>query len=550
MDKAAYARGRGRYFCSCFCVSAAAALISLGVSGCFTDWDGPDPPRDAFYFPTGLATSPGGKVLYAVNSDFDLQYNGGTVLALDLESLRSAALILQGELDKNIGSAACGALRLAENDQDLLNPGPCGPLSVEPFIRSAVSIGAFGSGIALSYRPSSLGPLSEGESPARLFIPVRGDPSVTFFDVSDDRDPGAVASRCASGDAFCLDCAAAGDNYRCGSSHRVGEDPGESVRQLTLPVEPVGIAASESGEALVVAHQSDAQASLVINPWNAKPALEYYLANLPVGPTEVASLPVPGLVAKLNASDACKVNSRCVSYEPGFLISHRAEAAVSLVRHHEDAGSNPRRPFLSLDGKTSILVNTSGADSRGIAVDASARRVCEAKCSASDMLCLKACTKVPLSLFIANRSPPSMLVGKVFTELVEQGGQVTGATERVEIHDTVPLSFGPARLAIGHVINRQGEKKLRVFTVAFDSRLVFGYDPEARRMDLVVHTGRGPHGIAFDTGGKGNGAYSFMYIAHFTDSYVGVVDLDMRKPQSFGSMLLTVGTPVPPRESK
>jgi hypothetical protein len=41
-----------------------------------------------------------------------------------------------------------------------------------------------------------------------------------------------------------------------------------------------------------------------------------------------------------------------------------------------------------------------------------------------------------------------------------------------------------------------------------------------------------------------------MYVGHFTDSYIGVVDLDMRRPQTFGSMFLTVGKPLPPRESK
>lgn len=545
MNIAGFIRGSRR-------LCGAAAMVSLfAVSGCFTDSDGPDPPRDAFYFPTGLATSPGGKVLYAANSDFDLQFNGGTVLALDLESLRSAALILQAELDKNIGSAACSALSLSGNNQNLLNPGPCSPLSAAPYIRSSVTIGAFASGLALLPRPSSLGAPPSGESTMRLFVPVRGDPSVTYFDLSDDRDPNAVRSPCGRGDAFCLDCGAEGENQRCGASHRAGEDSGESVRQLTLTVEPVGIAGTQAGDALVVAHQENYGASLLINPWNAKPALEFFLGSLGAGPTEVAALPVPALIAGENASDACVKNGRCISYEPGFLISHRYQSEVSLVRYHADAGSSPRRPFLSLDGREAIVVNTSGTDSRGVAIDSSARRECEEKCGENaDASCLKACVNVPLSLFIANRSPPSLVVGKVMTELVEKDGQVTGAYERIDIQDTVPLAFGPSRVALGHILDKNGNRSLRVFTIAFDSRLVFGYDPAARSMDMVIHTGRGPHAMTFDTGGDGSSAYSFMYIAHFTDSYLGVVDLDMRKPQSFGSMLLTVGTPVPPRESK
>ena len=44
--------------------------------------------------------------------------------------------------------------------------------------------------------------------------------------------------------------------------------------------------------------------------------------------------------------------------------------------------------------------------------------------------------------------------------------------------------------------------------------------------------------------------HSFLYVGHFTDSYIGVVDLDMRRPETFGSMFATVGAPTPPRESK
>jgi hypothetical protein len=41
-----------------------------------------------------------------------------------------------------------------------------------------------------------------------------------------------------------------------------------------------------------------------------------------------------------------------------------------------------------------------------------------------------------------------------------------------------------------------------------------------------------------------------MYVGHFIDSYIGVVDLDMRKPSTFGSMFISLGAPAPPRESQ
>ena len=60
-------------------------------------------------------------------------------------------------------------------------------------------------------------------------------------------------------------------------------------------------------------------------------------------------------------------------------------------------------------------------------------------------------------------------------------------------------------------------------------------------------TGRGPQPIAFDTGDD----YSYMYVGHFTDSNLGVVDLDMRHiATTFATMFATIGSPVPPIESQ
>src|SRR4051794_21959175 len=64
-----------------------AAAVIATVGGCYIGNQGLDPPL-SFYYPTGLITSPGRSVLYVTNSDFDLQFNGGTVLTLDLATLR------------------------------------------------------------------------------------------------------------------------------------------------------------------------------------------------------------------------------------------------------------------------------------------------------------------------------------------------------------------------------------------------------------------------------------------------------------------------------
>ena len=96
----------------------------------------------------------------------------------------------------------------------------------------------------------------------------------------------------------------------------------------------------------------------------------------------------------------------------------------------------------------------------------------------------------------------------------------------------------------------------RAFVVSFDSRLVAVFDPVLRRIDVNVRTGRGPHGIAVDAriDPETGEASSFLYITHFTDSYLGVADLDMRRSSgvdtTYGGIVLSLGPPEPPRESQ
>lgn len=515
------------------------------VGGCFSDSEGLSPPLDQFYFPTNLVVSPGRTALYVTNSDFDLQFNGGTVQVLDLAALRDKVTALQAVLAEGRGSASCAEVGLAQNDNPSQNPGACSALATAPFVKDSKVIGAFASSAVLVSKPDG--------SSTRLFVSVRGDPSVTFFDVADDRtQESAGASPCGPNAVLCLQCGSSGSPPRCGSDHRVGENKSESIRGLTMPVEPVGLAADESGEAIVVAHQTENLATLVKN-YGDKPKLEYFIPNLPFGPNDVAALPEPGAIIEARKLAGGEGASSGPSYQPGFLVTYRVASQIDLLRYYPDDGSGPAKPFISREGTVTIQTSPLGDDQRGIAVDPSERKACEAACGAqADALaCLRACAEIPVRFYVASRAPEALIVGEVETQLVvDEAGAVTGARDDIFIRDTVPLSFGASRVAVGDIVGEDGEYHRRVFVLAFDSRHVFMYSPEARRIEAVINTGRGPHAIAFDTGLEGEEPRSFMYIGHFTDSYLGVVDLDMRRKNTFGSMFVTVGEPQPPRESK
>ena len=67
------------------------ALLGVGLSaGCAQEDAGTPPPTDAFHYPISLALQPSEGVahtLYVASSNFDLRYNRGTVLAIDLTAL-------------------------------------------------------------------------------------------------------------------------------------------------------------------------------------------------------------------------------------------------------------------------------------------------------------------------------------------------------------------------------------------------------------------------------------------------------------------------------
>lgn len=532
--------------------TALAGLCAALLSACFDTDQGPAPPERQFYFPTGLSVSPGGKALYVVNSDFDLQFRAGTIQALDLERLRVTLQKMRppfsgaaGALDPSGVDCGAAGLGLNTSSDALLYPGACAPIDLDTppdgqgsLVRASADIGAFGSDMLTLRRPPGPG---ETRTEARLLIPVRGDPSVTWVTIDDDSD---------GQQTFRLDCGQ-GSGRRCADSHRAGIDPSSNLRSLTLPGEPFELAVSDRTDAVVVTHQTAGAVSLLLNGWTTgdpalysrcaklppAPTLAFVLGGLPSGVTGTVALPMPRLAALYPDE---------IPYAPAFLVSYRNAAQIDLVRFYDDCQSAPSRPFLALTGRAGVNVNAGGFDSRSIAIDAGVRQTCEASCADADRTCLAGCAGVPVDIYVANRTPPSLLVGKA-TGSVSQ----LGVNDAVSFGASIPLAQGASRIEFGHIIDTDGQRRPRVFVLCFDARLLYVYDPDAAAIEAVITTGRGPSALAFDPGvGAEGGAFNYAYLAHFTDSYLAVLDLDMRHPATYLTLIASVGTPKPPRESR
>jgi hypothetical protein len=541
----------------------AAAMLALGA-GCYSTGEGPEPRQNALYFPVGILPSPGGKALYVVNSDFDLQFNGGTVEAYNLEDIRDIALLPFWNPEAAAVTPDPPCFGLGPNPNLILYPGPCASLDLNrppprgvaygPFFKASAKIGAFATDVVMACHPSAdlglgatvdcmRGGVADPEGRgARLFVPVRGDRSLTFFDVDDDRTGGLQT--------FKLECGQSANNGRCSDLFRAGIDPGDNTRGLTMPAEPFGIAISDRGDSVVVTHQSATSGAVSLftakdatnkgSVLGAKPRLEFVLSGLPGSPTGVAALPTPAIDAYLGFE--------ATNYQAGFAVTYRLVAQVDVLRFFDDSFAAPERPFLQRSAAYGLPPTPSGADSRDVAIDTSAsseRAVCEASCRAQAesqwRKCFEACTLIPLGVYVSNRSPFALLIGEVRLP------NATGSSETLAFYDSVPVSMGPSRVVIGRIHDRRdppGQFRQRVFVVCFDARVVIVYDPVERRVDGFIRTGRGPHAFVMDP------VHPLAYVGHFTDSYIGVVDLDQSHASTFGTIVATIGIPVAPQGTK
>jgi hypothetical protein len=567
-----------------------AVLLASSSGACYSTGEGPSPPPNALYFPVGILPSPGGKALYIVNSDFDLQFNGGTVEVYNLEDIRDVALRpFWSPSDTDDRSDPC--FGLGPNPNVILYPGPCGPLDLNrpparpvpygPIFQRSARIGAFATDLVMACHPSEefrlggtadcmRGGAANGRG-ARLFIPVRGDRSLTFFDVDDDREGGEQS--------FKLDCGQGTSHGRCSDAFRSGIDPAENTRGITLPAEPFGIAVSDRGDAIVVTHQSSSSGSVSLFSGNkdpdtstnsvlaGKPRLEFVLSGLPGSATGIAAFPTPGI-------DAYDGFDRA-NYQPGFAVTYRLVAQVDVFRFFDDDFASPQRPFLQRTAAFGLPPTPSGSDSRDITIDTSRtteRAVCERECrraplerciaecadltdtnhrsacetgcqSDPERECLKRCTRYPIGVYSSNRflGGGALLIGEVRLP------NTSGSTEALQFYDSVPVSLGASRVVLGRIHDRRdppGVFRPRVFVVCFDARAIIVYDPAERRVDGLIRTGRGPHALVMDP------IAPIAYVGHFTDSYLGLVDLDQSHGTTFATIVATIGTPVSPQGSK
>ena len=593
---------------------AVVSLLVLGLTGvasapaCYNTGDGTDPPADQFYFPVGLSVSHGGTVLYAVNSDFDLQYNGGTIQSYDLRLMRQHVLLtIANPADPALpllrpASGSCPSNPALTKTGGSINRQPLGETCAPPvdprfYIRDSVLVGAFATTMLLSRLPADMtpqvtktsaddAPLPVGNSSNdRLFMPVRGSATLTWASVTRDAFGSAPtpADTKTSYAPFQIRCGQDASR-RCDRFHAVGEDTAEegNTRGITMPGEPFAIAQSEDGTSIVTTHQTYNNATLFSTGLSRDrndsaddrpyPAIKFVTQNVPIGGSGISVIP-----HDLDAFIGQPLP------RPAYVETSRSFSTISLLRQYPDeqGGTGPTisdpaisRPALYVEGSFAIAATASGIDSRDIKIDTTPRLGCKARVAAVNAATgrteavrdaeIQACARKPARVFVANRSPSALLFGTL--------GATTGVDgdfdpDAITITGSAPISDGPSKIYLAPIVDKDGAYALRVFVVCFDTSTIYVFDPDSTLLqpENVIKVGTGPFAMAFDPFSLEDVAqhvqvpidprdgnvrrFRFAYIASFTQSFVQVLDLDNAVPNNptFEQIVFTLGAPTDPK---
>ena len=276
-------------------------VSAFAATSCFSAGAGREPDLKRLYFPVGLALDASHSRLFVASSDFDLQFSGGSILALDLPRIRGLVpreCRVDADCDSGQacdtsdvsgaqaswwclpkGKSACELWGARSIGEQLDYPGRCEGVELtapqdggSSLVTSAVRTSAFATELLYLSRPG--GERSEG----RLYAPMRGDSTLHWVEVDADGK---------------LDCGE-GDGGGCDDAHRVhARAETNNQVKLEMPVEPFAIAATPSGDALVVTHQTTNRVSLFTQDWSSSkgPRLSAIEEMAAAGPMGLGALP-------------------------------------------------------------------------------------------------------------------------------------------------------------------------------------------------------------------------------------------------------------------
>jgi YVTN family beta-propeller protein len=490
---------------------ASLALAGLAVMagwGCNFGQSGIEPPANRIFLPAGIAIDPDDDLLYVVNSNSDLRFNAGTIVAVDLtkvttvQAQETCAKTRFSRTEKVLDDYCCRDLV----DSNTLN---CN----EPqFIQSdaTVAIGSFGGAIQLQrYQRDPKDPTSEVVR--RLFVAVRAEPSITFADVT--VADGKASIRCTgprqggaaqSVGAFC------DDNWK------IRRPGGVTPGALALPEEPHILALNDATGILFIGHltvtansqiQGGGVSALdVCGPQYDKSVRFAGLARttfLPATLTQAVAALSPGDPAQ-PATHVYATARYSTAISAMVLRSPEADFcdAAAPPPAERDLTLVPAEHFFS----PALLPH--GSDIRGILFSDDGSRA-----------------------FVLHRNDAESAANPAALEMLDRSPLPDGRPANVPLQ-VLEVCGGPTAMRM-HDAGRGS----RIYVTCYDDGQIYVVDPVAFVVIAIIDVGAGPTSLAFSPREPG-----VAYIASFANSHLSVIDLKPGSPTE-NHVVLRIGLP-------
>ncbi|MCS6912505.1 MAG: YncE family protein [Myxococcales bacterium] len=504
--------------------------------------DSTEPPVHCLFFPVGLAMDPLGDALYVTNSNADLSFGGATLVTIDLLRYERAVGCFRryGGQPGRAGDADCGIVDCADSGLRRLPAGATFEAilrlegeqgqpaaydrcycEVDPLDRKLVNCAAdrfvlyrqtrktgnFSGMVRLLAEDPPDWRRPDPELTRRLFLPVRGDPSVTLVDVVRpsrlERPPLSELQL----DVRCGEVEE-GPVRSCDDAHRVQrtadtvpihpDRPEEGERpRLELPPEPFSVTPDRGCKLPGYRHRRgdrDAQGRPLCRDGSGsvRNDLYYeYLVSTHLSGPELAVLDLlpPGGWPVLADVRGGLIPTSSQGARGAFSAAARVPGDLSQPWYVTSRLSGQITTFRLLSGGPAIvpglLFNVSsafagtGQDVRDLVFEPGGGRA-----------------------FMTLPSPPSLLV------LDTRPDPLTGVPFN-QVLSVVDICAGPARMGVARVPRLGTDGKVRrhtlIYVPCYQSGQVAVVDPDAALLVATIQVGRGPQTVVFNFGGEPEG---------------------------------------------
>jgi hypothetical protein len=509
-------------------------LVAAFVGGCSFGESGIAPPNNRIFLPAGMVIDPAGRFLYVVNSNSDLRYNAGTVVAVDLAvscAIRPDLPICQATPSPSPASAfpVCSKTRFSRTEpvgddyccRDLVDSNIIN-CNEPQFIQgdATIQIGSFGGAVVLQdFIRAGGGPVR------RLFVAVRAEPSITYADVTPSSDGAAVTMRC-TGDR--LDSTPPPLNAFCEDSWRIRRPGGASPGALEMPQEPHVLALDKGLGALFVGHltvtanrqlQGGGMSALdICNPENDNPVRFAGLSRTTFLPASLTQA-----VATLSPGDPYPLLHPSPSLPQTVLYATaRYSSAISgmVLEHPEGAscGDSDKTAPPTSEARDLTLIPSehfyapaflpNGADIRGILFTSDGSRA-----------------------YVLHRNDADTISSPAAIEVLDRRRLSDGTTPSNTPITVLGVCSGPSSMQWHN--SGRGD---RIFVTCYDDGLIYVVDPVALDFS-AIDVGVAPTSLVFSTQDPG-----IAYVASFFNSHLSVIDLRPGSPTE-NRVLLRIGLP-------